>query len=318
MTAQVPTPVTPQTLALRRPATGVRFRIGGRRTITPGQQVILQLVCIGITATVLFPLLWVVSMAIDPRNISRPTGLNLVPPGATFDAFARVLEKPTLNPVSFWELARNSLEIALIVSITSIALGVLAAYAFSRLHFRGREALMIAILAVLMLPAVATLAPLFVSLNKVQVGTFNLRNSIPGVALAVTAGTLPFAIWNMKGYIDTIPRELEEAAAVDGATKFQTFWRVILPLSTPVIAVTAFFGFLAGWTEFYFSWTFLNQPRDFTLSMALNGMVGQYAGNTPWSDFAAFAILVALPVSVVYLYLQKYIISGLTVGGVKG
>ena len=318
MTAQIPTPITPQTLVLPRTVTRPRFRIGGRRTITPGQQVVLQLMCLAIAATVLFPLAWVLSMALDPRNISRPTGLDLVPPGATLDAFARVLAKPTLNPVSFWELARNSLEIALIVSITSIVLGVLAAYAFSRLKFSGREVLMLGILAVLMLPAVATIAPLFVSLNKIQIGTFNLRNSIPGVALAVTAGQLPFAIWNMKGYIDTIPRELEEAAAVDGASKFQTFLRVILPLSTPVIAVTAFFGFLAGWTEFYFSWTFLNQPRDFTLSMALNGMVGQYAGSTPWSDFAAFAILVALPVSAVYLYLQKYIISGLTVGGVKG
>ena len=96
------------------------------------------------------------------------------------------------------------------------------------------------------------------------------------------------------------------------------FRHVILPLSTPVIAVTAFFGFLAGWTEFYFSWVFLAGDRAWTLAMALNGMVGQYAANTPWSEFAAFAILVALPVAVVYLFLQRYIISGLTVGGVKG
>jgi arabinogalactan oligomer/maltooligosaccharide transport system permease protein len=177
---------------------------------------------------------------------------------------------------------------------------------------------MIAILAVLMLPAIATIAPLFVMLNKVTIGTFNLRNSLFGVALAVLAGQLPFAIWNMKGYLDTIPKELEEAATVDGASRLQSFLRIILPLSTPVIAVTAFFGFIAGWTEFYFSWTFLTSPDSFTLAMALNGMVGQYAGSTPWSSFAAFSILVALPVSVVYLVLQRYIISGLTVGGVKG
>ncbi len=196
---------------------------------------------------------------------------------------------------------------------------MLAAYAFSRLQFRGREFLMIAVLAVLMLPAVATIAPLFVSLNKIQVGSFNLRASLIGVALAVTSGQLPFAIWNMKGYLDTIPRDLEEAASVDGANRFQIFWRIILPLSKPVIAVTAFFGFIAGWTEFYFSWMFLTgDPKLWTLAMTLNGMVGQYAGNTPWSQFAAYAILVALPVSVVYLYLQKYIISGLTIGGVKG
>jgi arabinogalactan oligomer/maltooligosaccharide transport system permease protein len=129
---------------------------------------------------------------------------------------------------------------------------------------------------------------------------------------------LPFAIWNLKGYIDTIPAELEEAAAIDGATRNQIFTRIILPLTVPALAVTAFMGFLGGWTEFYLSWQFLDHPSDFTLGMALNAMVGQYAGTTPWSQFSAMALLVALPVSIVYLFLQRYIISGLTVGGVKG
>jgi len=269
--------------------------------------------------TVLFPIVWIVSIALDPRNIARPDGLNLIPPGATLDAFAQVIRQPTQNPVSFLQLALNSLVIAALVSVASVGIGVLAAYAFSRLQFRGREFLMIAVLAVLMLPAIATIAPLFVSLNKIQIGSFNLRASLVGVALAVTSGQLPFAIWNMKGYLDTIPRDLEEAASVDGANRFQIFWRIILPLSKPVIAVTAFFGFIAGWTEFYFSWMFLvGDTKSWTLAMTLNGMVGQYAASTPWSQFAAYAILVALPVSAVYLYLQKYIISGLTIGGVKG
>jgi len=298
-------------------------RVGTRRrqrsALTIRRQALLQILCLLITVTVLFPIVWIVSIALDPRNIARPDGLNLIPPGASLDAFAQVLRQPTQNPVSFPQLAFNSLVIAAIVSLASVSIGVLAAYAFSRLKFRGREFLMIAVLAVLMLPAVATIAPLFVSLNKIQVGTFNLRASLFGVALAVTSGQLPFAIWNMKGYLDTIPRDLEEAASVDGANRFQIFWRIILPLSKPVIAVTAFFGFIAGWTEFYFSWMFLTgDPKQWTLAMTLNGMVGQYAGNTPWSQFAAYAILVALPVSVVYLYLQKYIISGLTIGGVKG
>ncbi|MEA2622803.1 MAG: arabinogalactan oligomer / maltooligosaccharide transport system permease protein [Chloroflexota bacterium] len=295
-----------------------RMRTRDRRQLSISRQVVLQLLCLLITATVMFPLLWVVSMALDPRNISRPTDLSLIPPGASLDAFNRVLARPTLNPVSFAQLAFNSLFIAFLISVTSVVLGILAAYAFSRMRFPGRAFLMIAVLAVLMLPAIATLAPLFTSMNKIQVGTFNLRNSLVGVALAVTAGQLPFAIWNIKGYLDTIPRELEEAATVDGAGAFAVFRHVILPLSTPVIAVTAFFGFLAGWTEFYFSWSFLSDPKSWTLAMALNGMVGQYAANTRWSEFAAFAILVALPVAIVYLFLQRYIISGLTVGGVKG
>jgi arabinogalactan oligomer / maltooligosaccharide transport system permease protein len=301
------------------PAARVIVRRRQRSNLPMSRQALLQVLCLLITVTVLFPIVWIVSIALDPRNIARPDGLNLIPPGATLDAFAQVIRQPTQNPVSFLQLALNSLVIAALVSVASVGIGVLAAYAFSRLQFRGREFLMIAVLAVLMLPAIATIAPLFVSLNKIQIGSFNLRASLVGVALAVTSGQLPFAIWNMKGYLDTIPRDLEEAASVDGANRFQIFWRIILPLSKPVIAVTAFFGFIAGWTEFYFSWMFLvGDTKSWTLAMTLNGMVGQYAASTPWSQFAAYAILVALPVSAVYLYLQKYIISGLTIGGVKG
>lgn len=300
-----------------RPVAATRTEPRGRLSL--GRQIILQLICIAIAMTVLFPILWIVSMAVDPRNLARPTGLDLIPQGATLDAFAKVIQQPTLNPVGFVRLALNSVIIALGVSALSVGIGVFAAYAFSRLQFRGREILMIGVLAVLMLPAVATLAPLFVLLNKIEIGTLNLRASLFGVILAVTSGQLPFAIWNMKGYLDTIPRDLEEAAAVDGANRLQIFLQVILPLATPVLAVTAFFGFIAGWTEFYYSQVFLvGDVQLWTLAMTLNGMVGQYAGNTPWNQFAAYSILVALPVSIVYLYLQKYIISGLTIGGVKG
>ena len=309
------TQVAPLPTVVGRPAAVARVRTG--RGIPGRRQIVLQIVCLLIAATVLFPIVWIVAMSLDPRDISRPD--SLIPPGASLTAYGKVIVKPTLNDISFLRLALNSVAIAVIVSLASVSIGSMAAYAFSRLHFRGREFLMIAILAVLMLPAVATIAPLFVQLNKIQLGAFNLRASLLGVALAVTSSQLPFAIWNIKGYLDTIPRELEEAAAIDGASRFQTFRMVILPLATPVLAVTAFFGFTAGWTEFYFSSVFLTGNQDLTtLAMALNGMVGQYAASTPWSQFAAFSVLVALPVSVVYLFLQRYIISGLTVGGVKG
>ena len=311
MTTQVPAIAAPVAKAV------ARTRSDSGRGMPLSRQIVLQLVCLAIAATVLFPILWIVGMSLDPRNISRPD--SLIPPGASLDAYARALAKPTLNDIPFARLALNSVVIAVFISVASVTIGSLGAYAFSRMQFRGRQVLMIGILAVLMLPAVATIAPLFVQLNKIQVGSVNLRASLLGVALAVTASTLPFAIWNIKGYLDTIPRELEEAASIDGASRFQTFVRVILPLATPVLAVTAFFGFIAGWTEFYFSSVFLTGNADLTtLAMALNGMVGAYAASTPWSLFAAFAVLVALPVSVVYLFLQRYIISGLTVGGVKG
>jgi len=284
-------------------------------------QIGLQILCLFILLTVLFPVMYIVLLAIDPRNLSRPD--SIIPPGASLDAFARVLAHPTSDSISFFELARNSFVLASSVAFFSVLLGVLAAYAFSRLKFRLREFLMIAVLGVLMLPAVATIAPLFIMLNSVVVnlpviGTFNLRASLIGVAFAVISGALPFAIWNLKGYLDTIPKELEEAAAVDGASQNQSFFRVILPLATPALAVTGFLGFVSGWTEFYFVSIFLNDPgQGFTLSLALNKMVGAF-GQTPWSDFAAFAILFAAPVSIVFFFFQRYIVGGLALGGVKG
>jgi arabinogalactan oligomer/maltooligosaccharide transport system permease protein len=310
-------------------STGLRQRLlrRGESTRDEGpplslrKQLLLQLLCLAVTFTVIFPILWIFALALDPRNLSRPD--SLIPPGASLDAFARVLAQPTSDDISMWELFRNSFLLASSTALFSVLIGVLAAYAFSRLRFRGREILMIAILAVLMLPAVASIAPLFIMLNSIKLdlpilGQFNLRQSLLGVGLAVVSGALPFAIWNLKGYLDTIPKELEEAAAVDGCTRNQSFLRIVLPLATPALAVTAFLGFVSGWTEFYFVSIFLNDPsQGYTLSLALNKMVGAF-GQTPWSDFAAFSILFALPVSVVFFFFQRYIVGGLAVGGVKG
>jgi arabinogalactan oligomer/maltooligosaccharide transport system permease protein len=300
-----------------------RRRANDERKLPLRRQLALQVLLILITFTVLFPIIWIVSISLDPRGLSRPDGLNLIPPGATLDAYLRVLTRPTSNPISFLELAFNSLKVAVFTSAIAVGLGITAAYAFSRLKFRGRETLMIVILGVLMLPGVATLIPLYVFLNRIHIDIasfdFNLRASLLGCILAICSAQLPFAIWNLKGYLDTIPHDLEEAAYVDGATQNQTFRQIILPLATPAIAVTGFLGFLGGWSEYLTVYYFIggNVP-DWTLSIALNSMVGQYARNTPWSDFAAFAILFALPVSVVFFFFQRYLVGGLAVGGVKG
>jgi arabinogalactan oligomer/maltooligosaccharide transport system permease protein len=287
-----------------------------------GRQLLLQALLLFITASVLFPIVWIVSMSIDPRNLSRPEGLNLIPPGATLDAYVTVLRQPTGNPIDFLGLAMNSLKIAVGASLVTVMLGVFAAYAFSRLKFRGREVLMIMVLGVLMLPSVATLIPLFIFLNQFQIDlgdvSFNLRASILGITLAVISAQLPFAIWNLKGYLDTIPKDLEEAAAVDGASQNQIFRKVVLPLAIPALAVTGFLGFLGGWTEYLTVAMFVGSTEDWTLSVALNSMVGQFARTTTWSYFAAFSILFALPVSVVFFIFQRYLIGGLAVGGVKG
>jgi arabinogalactan oligomer/maltooligosaccharide transport system permease protein len=295
---------------------------GAGRKLSLLQQLGLQLFLGLIAFTVLYPMLWIFSLSLNPVNDIRPKELVLIPEGASLNSYLEVIKQPTPNPVSFSTLAYNSFRLSFATAVASVLIGVFAAYAFSRLRFAGRQALMVTVLTVLMLPAIATLPALFVLLNKITFGEgselFNLRNSLFGVGVAVLSGLLPFAIWNLKGYLDTIPKELEEAALIDGCTPNQAFFRVTLPLALPALAVTGFLGFMSTWSEFAISWQFLTKPEDFTLTMALYGMVGQFAGNTPWSKFAAFAILVALPVSLIYLYLQKYIVSGLSLGGVKG
>jgi arabinogalactan oligomer/maltooligosaccharide transport system permease protein len=297
-----------------------------KRTKEILRQIGLQLFLLTVLASVLFPLLWIFSMALDPRNIDKPLELTILPPGASFDAFRRVLLEPwnllcrePNNPAScmtFTKLMINSLAVSLGVALFAVVLGSSAAYAFSRFQFVGRQAGMLGFIVLLMLPASATLAPLYVLLSQIRVAGEPLRATLVGLAIAYAAGTLPFAIWNLKGYFDTIPKELEEAAVIDGASIGQTFLRIILPLSVPALAVTVLFAFMTGWTEFILAWTFLENPSRFTLAMALRSMVGQFS--TPWSDFSAMSIVMSVPIVLIFFLLQRYLVSGLTAGGVKG
>lgn len=290
------------------------------------KQIALQIFLLAVLATVLFPFLWIFSMALDPRNIDKPLELTILPPGASFEAFRRVLFEPwsllCKNPslpetcMTFSKLLANSLIVSLGVSVFAVIMGASAAYAFSRFQFIGRQAGMLGFIVLLMLPASATLAPLYVLLSQIRIGGEALRATLLGLSIAYAAGTLPFAIWNLKGYFDTVPKELEEAALIDGATVTQTFIRVIMPLSVPALAVTILFSFMTGWTEFILAWSFLEDPSRFTLAMALRSMVGQFS--TPWSDFSAMSILMSVPIIILFFLLQRYLVSGLTVGGVKG
>lgn len=285
-----------------------------------------QIFLLFVTATVLFPIMWIFSLALDPRNIDKPLTLTLIPPGASMAAFERVLIKPFTalctdqsNPatcMTFIKLLGNSLLVALGTSLISVALGMSAAYAFSRFRFIGRQAGMMGFIVLMMLPSTATLAPLYVLLSILKLNGEPLRATLLGLMIAYGSSTLPFAIWNLKGYFDTIPKELEEAALIDGCSVTSAFVRVILPLSVPALAITILFAFMTGWTEFVLAWTFLENPSRFTLAMALRSMQGQYS--TPWSDFAAMSILMSIPILVIFYALQRYIVSGLTVGGVKG
>lgn len=290
------------------------------------KQIGVQIFLLGVTVITLFPILWIFSLALDPRNIDKPLELTLIPPGASFESFKKVLIEPfnllCKNPtdpsscMTFALLLKNSLLTALGTSVFSVFLGATAAYAFSRFQFIGRQAGMLGFVVLLMLPSTATIAPLYVLLSQIKFAGESLRSTLLGLSIAYASSTLPFAIWNLKGYFDTVPKELEEAAVIDGASVTQTFFRIILPLSAPALAVTVLFSFMSGWTEFVLAWTFLEDPSRFTLAMALRSMQGQFA--TPWSEFAAMSILMSIPIVLMFFAFQRYIVSGLTVGGVKG
>lgn len=290
------------------------------------RQVGLQAFLLTVTAFVVFPILWIVSLSLDPRGIDKPLDLTLIPPGASLDAYRKVLIEPfgllCRNPndpsscMTFGSLLRNSLLVALGTSVVAVILGSSAAYAFSRFRFIGRQAGMLGFIVLIMLPTTAALAPLYVLLSQIRFGGESLRTTLLGLSLAYASSTMPFAVWNLKGYFDTIPKELEEAARIDGASLTQTFVRIMLPLALPALAVTILFSFMAGWTEFVLAWTFLENPSRFTLAMALRSMQGQYA--TPWSEFSAMSILMSLPIVLLFFLMQRYVVSGLAAGAVKG
>jgi arabinogalactan oligomer / maltooligosaccharide transport system permease protein len=313
---------------------------GVGRKLPLWRQLLIQLFCLLIFAEVMFPLMYVITMSLKSTG-ERPSSLQLFPTEFSLVAFKQVLNRPTANPVTFLTLLRNSFLLSFSVGLLALLIAVSAAYAFSRFNFSMRSVLMILVFVPLLMPAVGLATPLFLLLNSFKwvncgggvmaltpitscvAGTtgkilFNLRDSLFGVGIAMISGALPFAVWNLKGYLDTIPRELEEAGKIDGASSNQIFWKIVLPLAVPQLAVTFFLGFIGHWQEFVLPWLFLTKPGDYTLSMTLYNMVGQYATSIPWNTFSAFAIIVAFPVAVIYIILQKQIVSGLTLGGVKG
>jgi arabinogalactan oligomer/maltooligosaccharide transport system permease protein len=312
----------------------------GGRDLPLWRQILLQILTLIIALEVMFPIMYIVTLSLSPKS-ERPSSLQLIPTEISTVAYQQVLDHPTANPVSFLELLKNSFLLSFGVGLVALLVAVTAAYAFSRFKFSMRQVLMVLIFIPLLMPAVGLSTPLYLLMNSIRIADcghgitaispfatcaggatgkliFNLRDSLLGVGIAMISNALPFAVWNLKGYLDTIPKELEEAAAIDGATSNQIFFMIVLPLAVPQLAVTFFLGFIGHWQEFALPWLFLTKPENYTLSMTLYNMTGQYANAIPWNRFSAFAVIVALPVAVIYIALQKYITSGLVAGGVKG
>tara|TARA_Y100001970_G_scaffold282747_1_gene396224 strand:+ start:935 stop:1852 length:918 start_codon:yes stop_codon:yes gene_type:complete len=206
---------------------------------------------------------------------------------------------------------RNSVLISFIVTITGIIFASTGGYALSRFKFVGREFGMVALLTTQMFPATMLLLPFFILLSYL-----GLINSYIGLIIIYSSTALPFCLWQMKGYYDTIPPALEESARLDGCTQFQAFYKIILPLSRPALVITALFSFMASWSEYVIAAIILQDPQLYTLPLGLKSFQSSLA--TEWGLYAAGAVIVSIPVTILFISLSRYLVSGLTMGSVKG
>jgi arabinogalactan oligomer / maltooligosaccharide transport system permease protein len=264
-----------------------------------------HLVLLVFVAIAVYPALNVLSISLRPDNRLRSTDLAIIPADWTLQSyFALFTEQPFLRWMG------NSLIVATLVTITGVALASISGYAFSRFRFVGRKTTMLAILTTQMFPATMLLLPLYLLIAKL-----GLINTYLGLMVFYTSTALPFCVWQMKGFYDTIPTSLEEAARIDGCTRAAAFWRVILPLAVPGLVITALFSFMAAWSEYIVAAQVMQDEEMFTLPLGLKSF--QASMSTQWGLYAAAAILVSLPVVVVFLMLSRFLVSGLTLGSVK-
>jgi arabinogalactan oligomer/maltooligosaccharide transport system permease protein len=275
------------------------------------KQILVYAALIVICAVVLYPVLLVCKKAFEPgRHFALSP--SPIPEHVTLDHFRDlVTARDGHGELLFLRHTINSVVVAVSTTIVGVVLSCTAAYALSRFRFPGRKAGLTSFLVVQMFPATLLLLPLYVILDKL-----GLLNSLVGLVLVYSTTAIPFCVWTLKGYFDTLPRELEEAARIDGASQWMIFRKIILPLTRPGIAVTALFSFMTAWNEFIMASTFMTDESQYTLPVLIQSSVGQFSAD--WGLFAAGAIVTSLPVMVAFYVLQKYLVGGLTAGAVKG
>ncbi len=257
------------------------------------------------SAVAVYPALNVLSISLRPGNRLRSTDLAIIPADWTLASYVQLF---TEQPFLTWLF--NSLLVSGLVTVTGVALASIAGYAFSRYSFTGRRAMMLAILTTQMFPATMLLLPLYILIARL-----GLVNTYLGLLVFYTSTALPFCVWQMKGFYDTIPASLEEAARIDGCSRAAAFWRVILPLAAPGLVITALFSFMTAWSEYIVAAQVMQDEAMFTLPLGIKGF--QASLSSQWGLYAAASLLVSLPVVVLFLSLSRYLVSGLTLGSVK-
>jgi arabinogalactan oligomer / maltooligosaccharide transport system permease protein len=267
---------------------------------------VLPLLLLAIAAGVsLYPVLYVFGVSLRGDNAFSARTLSIFPADASFRNYRELFER-----TEFLRWLRNSLVVSLAVTVAGVSLASISGYALSRFEFSGKRAALLTLLLTQSFPATMLLLPFFILLARL-----GLIDSYVGLFVVYSSTALPFCIWQMKSFFDTVPRELEDAARIDGCGPVRAYFQVILPLSLPAIAVTALFSFLGAWSEYAVAAVVIQDPDMYTLPLGLRTFQASLA--TQWGLYAAGALIVSLPVVVVFLFLTRFLVSGMTMGSVK-
>ena len=261
------------------------------------------------TLIAIFPVFWIAISSFKPQQeIAGQAELNVWPDNWTWSNYENVI---TNNDYEFLRWFWNSIAIALVTTAIGVFLAATAGYALSRYRFPGYRAALNSFLVTQMFPAAILLVPIYNII--VNLGLLNTKGAL---ILTYSSVAVPFCVWMLKGYFDTIPISLEEAGRIDGLTPFGTFWKIVMPLSLPGIAVTSFYSFITAWNEVAFANIIMTENETYTLPVGLRTYVFQF--DQDWELLTAGSMLVTIPAVIMFLIAQRYLVSGLTRGGVKG
>jgi len=281
-------------------------RPAGRRRGRRAGTSVANTVAVVFAVVMAFPAYWMINTAFKPPNEVLTFTPHFWPEHPTLQNFLSAVKAPL-----FLVDLRNSLVITISAVLAALVVGFLGALAVARFRFYGRKALILVVLTVQMVPFIALLIPLFLMMNAVQ-----LTNTLPGVIAVYAVLILPYTVWTLRGFIANVPRELDEAALIDGCSRWQTFTRVILPLTGPGLVATSIYGFIQAWNEFIIVNTLNNAPEKQNLMTWL--INNQTQRQTFWGPLMAGAIITSVPVVIFFMAIQKNIAAGLTAGAVKG
>ena len=277
------------------------------RKISTLRQAGSQLLLLVLGLYVIIPIWGMIRLAFDGSLLGRPTEFRWMPGLFSLDAFVKVLDQP-YQSVNFTTLLLNSLTVSLGAALMATLLGTSLAYAFARFRFPGRRPGLFILLLTALLPPIAFTTPLYIILSILKI-----RTSLLGLAIVYAAFAMPFCIWNMRSAFQSVPKELEEAAYLDGAGNLATFALIDLPLSLPSIAVAGLIAFLMGYSEFAIGWLFVEIADTVTLAMAIYAMV-RTGSAQPWSYLGSLALIMSIPVVVIFLLLQRSLLDRMMFG----